>query len=336
MADQDPKARADYDYWIAKGIDFLNDINTYGKALFAFNKAIRLDRKSATAWAFKAYVFFCRGRHCEAAPEVIRHASSFDPENPIVLFYNAHKLYFLEDQLLEPLALVEKALEKWPGLAPAWVLKADIFDRLNWLEESVAAFDRAIALGYKGSYVHGQKGKVLICLCRYQEAVVAFDAAIAQNLRHYDWWGSKAVALAKLGRYEEAVETYDKALERCHGDHLILYNKGVSLLRLGRYDEALQTFDKSIEKYPKYAQAWNNKSWIFRQMGRFEDAKKASARAVEIDPDMVEPDYCTARDAAMLGDKATALEYLRRLSKRVSNVDEKMNEDPAFKDFWEH
>lgn len=336
MRDVDSKSRADYDYWITKGTEFLNDINAHAKALFAFNKAIRIDRKSATAWAFKAYIFFCRGSHAEHAHDLIQLASSLDPENPIVLFYYANKLSWHNNQLLESLELVERAIEKSPNLALAWILKAIIFEKLNWLEESLTAYNRAIALGIKNSYPHGHKGDVLLCLNRYQEAIEAFDMAISRNPKFYGWPAGKGIALAKLGRYEEAIKMYDKAIQMGKFDEMIYYNKGISLMMLKRYEEALQLFDKTIEMNPNYAHAWNNKSWVLRKMGRFEDAKRASERAVEIDPEMVNPDYCNARDAAMQGNKASALEYLMWVAKKIPDIEAKMKGDPAFKDLWEH
>jgi tetratricopeptide (TPR) repeat protein len=332
----DSKAYADYDYWIRKGTEFLNDVNTHAQALFAFNKAIRINRKSATAWAFKAYIFFFRGFHAERASDLIQLASSLEPENPIVLFYKAYKLHWDGKQLLEPLELVERALEKSPNLALAWVLKADIFEKLNWLEESLMAFNRAIFLGIKNSFPHGHKGDVLLSLNRYQEAIEAYDMAISRNPNFFGWPAGKGIALAKLGRYEKAIEMYDKAIQMITIDETIYYNKGIALMMLKRYEEALQLFDKTIEMNPNYAPAWNNKSWIFRKLGRYKEAKKASERAVEIDPEMVNPDYCTARDAAMQGNKASALVYLMRVSKNIPDIEEKMKGDPAFKDFWEH
>ncbi|MCJ7587060.1 MAG: hypothetical protein MUQ00_04060 [Candidatus Aminicenantes bacterium] len=60
--------------------------------------------------------------------------------------------------------LVERSLELDPDSARAWLLKGDIFDRLNWLEEAVEAFDKAVALGYKSSYPCGEKGWLLLDL----------------------------------------------------------------------------------------------------------------------------------------------------------------------------
>lgn len=76
--------------------------------------------------------------------------------------------------------------------------------------------------------------------------------------------------------------------------------------------------------------------WVFEKLNRHEEAKRARARAIEIDPDMVNPDYCNAKAAVRGGNRTKALEYLRKAMKRNPETIDKFNKDPVFKDFWEH
>jgi tetratricopeptide (TPR) repeat protein len=88
--------------------------------------------------------------------------------------------------------------------------------------------------------------------------------------------------------------------------------------------------------YPDYAEAWNNMRWVFEKLNRHEEAKRARARAIEIDPDMVNPDYCNAKEAARGGNKIKALENLRAAIKHSPETIDRIKNDPVFKDLWEH
>jgi len=332
-----PKSLDDYYFWLAQGVELQNDVNTREEALAALNKAIEIVPDSATAWAHKAMVLYELGGE-EEAVKAYKTAMALDPANPTANLFLANRVYIEDHDLYESLALVEKSLEMNPVSAPAWLHKGFLLDQLNCLEAAVAAFDKAIALGYENSSPFGFKGQLLLNLNRYKEALEAFDEAINRNQRIPNWWIGKGIALAKLKRYEDAISIYDQAVRKFPNLSLdgVLYNKGVSLQALGRYDEALEAYDKSLEIWPNRAEAWNNKRLIFNILGRNDEANQAYERAIGIDPDMVNPAYCSAKEAAERGNEEDVRKYLLAAVKYDREIIDKIKTNPAFRILIKH
>jgi hypothetical protein len=51
---------------------------------------------------------------------------------------------------------------------------------------------------------------------------------------------------------------------------------------------------------------------------------------------MVNPDYCSAKEAARGGNKIKALEHLSAAMRNSPEIIDKIKIDPVFKDLWEY
>ncbi len=152
--------------------------------------------------------------------------------------------------------------------------------------ESVKDFDRAIALGPKGT--PGEelpwygKGASLILLGRYEEALRAIDKALDLNPRNEVAWLNKGNALTKMGRLIDALRCFNAAIKVNPRYEVAWNNKGNTLARLGHFDEALACYERALEIDPDYRGAWVNKGYVLTKLGRYDEATSCADRVLRL------------------------------------------------------
>ncbi len=151
---------------------------------------------------------------------------------------------------------------------------------------SVKGFDRAIALGTKGS--PGEelpwygKGASLLLLGQYEEALRAIDKALDLNPRNEVAWLNKGNALTRMGRLADALRCFNAAITVNPTYEVAWNNKGNALARLGHYDEALACYERALELDGDYRGAWMNKGYVLTKIGRYEEATACADRVMRL------------------------------------------------------
>ncbi len=151
---------------------------------------------------------------------------------------------------------------------------------------SVRDFDRAIALGAKGT--PGEelpwygKGASLILLGRYDEALKAIDTALDLNPRNEVAWLNKGNALTKLGRLSDALRCFNAAIRVNPAYEVAWNNRGNTLARLGHLDEALACYERALQIDPDYRSAWVNKGYVLTKLGRYDEATSCADRVLRL------------------------------------------------------
>jgi tetratricopeptide (TPR) repeat protein len=152
--------------------------------------------------------------------------------------------------------------------------------------ESVKDFDRAIALGGKGT--PGEelpwygKGASLILLGRYEEALRAIDKALDLNPHNEVAWLNKGNALTKMGRLIDALRCFNAAIKVNPAYEVAWNNKGNTLARLGHHEEALACYERALEIDPDYRGAWVNKGYVLTKLGRYDEATSCADRVLRL------------------------------------------------------
>ena len=106
---------------------------------------------------------------------------------------------------------------------------------------------------------------------------------------------SQSVDLANAGKYTEALQAADQALAQNAASlsPLIQANRAGILVMLGRNEDAIAAADAALGAQGNltttYSIAWFNKGNALRNLGRIDEAKAAYAKAVELDPTLVNP-----------------------------------------------
>jgi tetratricopeptide (TPR) repeat protein len=130
---------------------------------------------------------------------------------------------------------------------------------LGKYNESIAYFDKALAINPEDFHALYSKGAALLALGKYNESIAYFDKALAINPKDFYALYSKGAALLALGKYNESIAYFDKALAINPKDFYALYNKGVSLGKIGKYDESIAYFDKALAIDPVNTYALSGK-----------------------------------------------------------------------------
>ena len=199
------------------------------------------------------------------------------------------------------LPLLNRTLEKEPGNAGAYSLKAICLFYLGRLEETVACLDKAVelvpklesetyvlhreALRLQEKYTDDSEGLKHHLACEIQhelartyktqgdqeKALVCYDRSLAINHNNPQSWSMKGGLLQSMGRKAEAQACFGKILEIPIDEEsrLQLFSRGVALLYTGHFAEAMHSFEKALTLDPNYSQAKQN--W-FASFGQWMNA----------------------------------------------------------------
>jgi PAS domain S-box-containing protein len=134
----------------------------------------------------------------------------------------------------------------------------------------------------EGVLLYGREGK-------YREAIAAFDKALEIDGKLSYVWNDRGICYRELGEFEEALKSFLRAVELAPDDVEVLYDLGETLEKIGiqqrdaKYlDAALQTFHMVVEKFANNASAWNHIGVCLMEMGRTEESKVYFERARDV------------------------------------------------------
>lgn len=139
-----------------------------------------------------------------------------------------------------------------------------------------------------------------LCLDRqgeYEKAVTYFKHATEfapQFQSAYVYW---AICVRKMNRYDDAVALLKKAIEINEAYVFALYQLGVTWNAMDVYDSAVVVFLKALERAPTGSKARisNRLGEAYALSRKNKDAEKAFLKAIEYDPDFLQPRINMAR-----------------------------------------
>ncbi len=222
------------DAWFWKGNALLG-LSRQEEGLAAFERAVELDERNPEAWYWKGRALSVLGRKEEAEQTNQRY-------------------WELHEQASEPPAQAapQPPPQNQPTPAPAapqktieeWLAEGQAHLNAYRLQESLAAFERALGLDDRSAEAWYWKGQALWALGFKAESLAAFERALGLNRRNADAWQGKGLALVALGRFAEALEAYERALVLDERKAAAWWGKGDALRRLGREVEAQQAWQR--------------------------------------------------------------------------------------------
>jgi PAS domain S-box-containing protein len=134
----------------------------------------------------------------------------------------------------------------------------------------------------EGVLLYGREGK-------YREAIVAFDKALEIDNKLSYVWNDRGICYRELGEFEEALKSFLRAVELDHDNVEVLYDLGETFEKIGlmhrdsQYlDAALQTFHMVVEKSANNASAWNHIGVCVKELGKPEESKIYFDRARDV------------------------------------------------------
>jgi protein O-GlcNAc transferase len=188
----------------------------------------------------------------------------------------------------EALDSFERAIACNPQLGHAHLLRAKLLADNGRFDEALAGIDRLLGLQPNSAHVWVGRGNILFELRRYQEALEAYDRACALGPSLPEAWLGRGNALNELGQYDGSLAAYDRALALNSQLVGAVLGRGNVLNALRRYDDALLAYDKALALVPNLAEAWLNRGNVFNNLNRHDDALAAFDRALTLRPDLAE------------------------------------------------
>jgi serine/threonine protein kinase len=159
------------------------------------------------------------------------------------------KLWY-EGKYAESLAEFDKAIAINPNYDRSWSWRASALNSLKQYEEAKNAADKAISLNSNNAYASANRGFALEKLKRYEEALAAYERATEINPNLDFAWKGRSAQLNFLERYNEALESADKAIQLNPNDAYSHANRGYALEKLIRNNEALDAYKRAVEISP--------------------------------------------------------------------------------------
>ncbi len=188
--------------------------------------------------------------------------------------------------------------------------KATALLRLGRYEEAAAVYEIIISQRPEDKDVWGVMGGIFSCLKRYQESIAAFERAIALNFVGTSGQQNLyATALIRCGRIQDGINVCERVLESEPGSTSAWINLGFALLRCGDCAKALAAMNQALMLQPHNIAALINKAVILRKLKRYDEALQVNSDVLTIAPRKA---LALANKAATLGllghiDEALAL-----------------------------
>ena len=209
--------------------------------------------------------------------------------------YNLGKSLYELGEIDAAIDVMNNLIKQNPGYSKSYAVLGDAFKNKKRFVESIAAYEKALAIEPKDA----------ITLCNL--GIVQYHAE----------------------KYDLALQSFEKSIKLVPDLIQALSNRGVTFVALGRYKDALSDFRKAETINPKSAEVQNNIGMTLMCMGKQKEAHKYFVKALEINPEFSFAIYNLAINFLDRDDRASADTQLRYLEK----VDYEMAEQLR-KQFW--
>jgi serine/threonine protein kinase/tetratricopeptide (TPR) repeat protein len=308
-------------------------------AIRQLEKAIALDPNYAHAYAYLGYAFSLKGQFL-AEPALLDRGVEY----------------------------LQKAIELRPLLSDSYSALGMAFIEMNRVDDAIGALKRALAFAPQDSFVHAALGRAYyIGKGMFREAAYEYEQAL-HDAEEASWVApALSHCLAYLGEYERAEKMARRAIEA--QEQYLRSHEGMQIIgayaRLGhvyylqgRYDDAVAEYYREIvfarqsdhvlkervliEVYQKLASAYARQGSMDDAREAFSHVTAGFAQRLANGADDPFTRYYVACAHAMTGDKAGALEHLRKAIEgrrafnaaraRVEIDFESLRDDPEFQE----
>lgn len=218
-------------------------------------------------------------RLCDLALEFA--GDRLDRPNRARVAFNAGVAALDLNNLATAKARLDLAIELDPGLAPAYVSRAEIHRRQNDATAALVDYDAAIQADPRGAAPHQGRGQLLADVGRPEEAIASFEAAAALEPAWAAPHLGKGRALFALERYPGAVDAFSAAIARDPRDPTAWLNRGEARMRAA-VPGARNDYDRALLLSPEWAAAHYARALFLDEAGETEAANADYMRAHQL------------------------------------------------------
>lgn len=229
-----------------------------------------------------ALALFEAGRldEAEAAWRAILARKPDDPEALHLLGYILGQLGRAD----EGLPLIDRSIERAPGIAGLHSNRAVILDRIGRDDDAVRDLLRALQLDPRAVAARNLLGNILRARGRLDEAADAYRHALEVDPRSPEAHVGLGVIHLDRGEREAALERFEAALDADPGHAGAHYNLGILAQDDGDPALAEARFRSAIDREPAHFMALNNLGVVLRSAAREHEAVACLDEALALAP----------------------------------------------------
>jgi protein O-GlcNAc transferase len=133
-----------------------------------------------------------------------------------------------------------------------------VYQTLNRLDEAIASYERAVALGPEFYEANYNLGRIRFDQGRLTEAAELFEKAVAAQPALVQAWCQLGFIAGKLGKLDDALRHFLKALELQPHSVEVHHNLGNVYLDMGLPEEALDNYQRALAIQPDHRATHGN------------------------------------------------------------------------------
>ena len=194
-----------------------------------------------------AFIEAKRWKDAATTLEPLRELNPTDPD----LLTNLALAYRNLGRVDDSIRLLEFGLEHNPDHVHLHVNLSVAYEQRGDFEQALQHLDRAIELNPKLGFVYQRKGVILLFrLRRIEESVAAFEQAVAYESRDRSAHVYLGIALAEAKRWDEAAERLERALSLDPTNRDAMAALAITRVELGEFDRAEAILARIEQLFP--------------------------------------------------------------------------------------
>lgn len=221
-----------------------------------------------------------------------KHFITIQFTEPFYSFYDKNEdfilelafAYFESDHTDKAIEVYKKILDNDPFLENIWYNLGSAYLKKNDYQQSLEAFDFALAIDSEHSFSYLGKAEVFELIENY---FLALDNLLEYISYSFDYiaYEKAAVYLIRLNRIPEAIRYLEIAVKKSPFYNSI-WDKLISLLIENKqYDKALKYSEESLKYHDKYDNIWHLNGIVSHLLGKKLEALYAYKRAFKLSQD---------------------------------------------------
>lgn len=175
------------------------------------------------------------------------------------------------------------------------------------LDESLAAYEQAVASFSDEPVAYNGRAEVLRDMWKLDQALRAYDLAIEKFPTERVSRCGRAAVLTEMGRLNDALRDYDRTIEDFGNEVVSVCGRADVLKQMGRLHEALQAYNSAIQAFPTEPIPRCGRADVLKEMGQLDEALKAFSEAADLFPYETVPQSGRAETFKRMGKHDLAL-----------------------------
>ncbi len=283
----------------------------YARALAVANAAWGKGGPQDRAAALR-YALLLQGRELlDEATNVIRKALAYHQQDVPLQLAQVQGL-MLAEQDEAALGLLDGLRQVNPTDPRYWGFMGDLYLDVDYLDDAIACYQRALERGTKDADLAWRLGRILIDEGRIFDAAGAFERAARLELTEPALWMQAGDAWMEAEAYDRASECFGRVTRLEPEEEVGWLSWGAALHADGQLQAARKALERATKLDPMELNAWLLLGHVVREMGFAEEASHHFQRVLQVRPEDLEATLGLADTAIDLGDLTQALEHARR------------------------